>query len=174
VKLVNSLLSTNAATPVIAEIPEDVLAHNTPSIPAGTKAIGQATFDDSTQRIQIQFNTFVYPEGDQHAVQGMAMESDGSAGLSGDYHSQGGKRELGNFLGNFIGGFANGMEDRTATGFGTPYEIGSLRDGALNGVSLSAQGEAKAISDDLAKTKPYMTLAGGKSFLIFLAREYLP
>jgi hypothetical protein len=173
-KLINSIISTNVGSPVIAEIPEDVLAHNTPSIPQGTKAIGQATYDDATQRIQVHFNTFVYPEGDQHAVQAMAMEPDGSAGLSGDYHSQGGKRELGNFLGNFVSGFANGMEDRAATEFGVPYEIGSIRDGVLNGVSLSSQNEAKMLSDDLAKSKPYMTLSGGQSFIIYLEREYLP
>jgi Bacterial conjugation TrbI-like protein len=174
-RLINSIISTNAASPVIAEIPQEILVHDTSSIPEGAKAIGQATFDDSTRRIQIRFNTLVYPDGDSHSVQAMAMMPDGSAGLEGDYHSETGKRELGNFLGNFIAGFANGMEDRTAgTGLGLPYEVGSLRNGVLNGASQSAQNEAKTFSDDLAKSKAYMTLSGGKSFVIYLDHEYQP
>ena len=121
-------------------VPDDVLAHNTQSIPAGTQAIGQATFEEGSKRIQVHFNTLVYPDGDQHGLQGVAMMGDGSAGLIGDYHSEGVRRELGNFFGNFISGFAAGMTDRTASGgMGIPYDVGSVKNGVLNGVAICTQ-----------------------------------
>jgi hypothetical protein len=174
-KLVNSIISSNTGSPVIAQIPEEILVHGLSSVPEGTQAIGQATFDESIERIQIHFNTLVYPDGDQHSIDATAMMPDGSAGLVGDYHSEALKREAGSFLGNFISGFATGMEDRTAAaGLGLPYEVGSLKNGVLNGATQSVQNETKAYSDGLSRSKPYMTLSGGQSFVIYLGHEYLP
>ena len=83
-RLVNAVLSTSNASPVIAEITEDVLSHNVLSIPALTRAIGSASYDEASHRIQLRFTTFVYPEGDEHSVSGLGLLSDGSAGLTGD------------------------------------------------------------------------------------------
>lgn len=174
-RLLNVVRSTDAATPVIAEVTEDVFSHGTLSIPANTRVIGSASYDDASRRIQLKFNTFVYPDGDQHGVQGMGLMTDGSAGLDGDYHSGGMKRQVGRFLGNFISGFADGMKDRAAVGqSGIPFEPGSIKNGVLNGVNLSAQDQAKSYSEDLSQTKPFMTLNAGQTFVIFLEHEYMP
>jgi hypothetical protein len=175
VRLVNAILSTDSATPVIAEVTDDVYAHGSLSIPTGTRAIGSAQYDEASRRIQLRFQNFVYPEGDQHQVQAIGMMPDGSAGLDGDFHSGEAKRQVGRFLGHFISGLADGMKDRQAAGsFGMPYEPGSLKNGVLNGVTLSAQDQAKSYSEDLDHTKPFMTLQPGQSFVLFLEHEYVP
>ena len=175
VKLVNSILSTDAATPVIAEVIDDIYAHNILSIPAGSRVIGAAQYDEKSRRILLRFNTFVYPDGDQHSVQALGMMADGSAGLEGDYHSGESNRQIGRFLGHFASGMADGMKERQASGqFGMAYEPGSLKNGVLNGVALSAEDQAKATTEDLNSTKPIMTLASGQPFVLFLEREYIP
>jgi hypothetical protein len=175
VRLMNAILSTDSASPVIAEVVEDVYSHGVLSIPAKTRAIGSVRFDDSSRRLQLKFSTLVYPEGDQHPVQAIGMMPDGSAGLDGDYHSGEGSRKVGHFLSHFIGAMADGMKDRQASGaFGIPYEPGSLKNGILSGISLSAEDEAKSITENLSSAKPTMTLPSGQSFLLFLEREYIP
>ena len=174
--LATNILSTNSASPAIAIITKETLTPNGTSIPSGARVIGRATFDEVSKRIQIRFNTVVYPEGDQHSIQAMAMMPDGSAGISGDYHSGELKRQTGRFIGNFIGGIADGMKERIAGGgfSGGSIEPGSIKNGLLNGITLSAEDEAKSYSDDLNAEKPTMSINAGSSILLFLEKEYLP
>ena len=175
VKLLNAILSTDSTSPVIAEVLDDVYIHGMVSIPANTRVIGSAHYDERSGRIQLKFGTLVYPEGDQHAIQALGMMSDGSAGLEGDYHSGEFKRQTGRFMGHFISGMASGMKERKPSGpFGMTYEPGSLKNGILNGVSLSSEDQAKSISEDLNSSKPTMTLPAGQIFILYLEREYIP
>jgi hypothetical protein len=179
VKLLNTVLSTDNGTPIIAEVGEDVFPQggtgNGVSIPSSTRVIGNASYDDASHRIQVRFHTLVYPEGEQHGVQGMGLMQDGSAGLSGDYHSGEGTRQIGKFLGNFLGGFANGMKDRTTGGFaGIPYEPGSVKNGVLNGIGQSLSDDSKDFSTNLSQAKPTMTLPAGLQFILYLEHEYMP
>lgn len=175
VKLINAIRSGDSGAPVIAEVTQDIVVHGTTSIPATTRVIGQASYMEGDSRMQVRFHTFVYPEGDQHPVQGIAMMADGSPGLEGDEHSGVAKRQFGLFLGNFIGGMAQGMKERTSSGqIGLPYEVGSLKNGVLSGVALSAEDQTKSISDSLSQTKPFMTLPAGQGFILFLEQAYMP
>lgn len=175
IKLINSIRSGDSGAPVIAEVTQDIMAHGTTSIPSGTRVIGQASYMEGDSRMQVRFHTFVYPEGDQHPLQGIAMMADGSPGLEGDVHSGAAKRQFGRFLGNFIGGMAQGMKERTSSGqIGLPYEVGSLKNGVLSGVALSAEDQTKSISDSLAQTKAFMTLPAGQSFILFFEQAYMP
>ena len=175
VRLLNSILSTDTGSPVIAEIPDDVFSHSVLSIPAKTRAIGSVRFDEGTRRLQLKFNALVYPEGDQHSIQAVGMMADGSAGLDGDFHSGEASRQVSRFMGHFIGAMADGMKERNSGGpFGIPYEPGSVKNGILSGVSLSAEDEVKSMTESLGATKPTMTLPAGQVFLLFLEREYIP
>lgn len=175
VRLINAILSTDSASPVVAEVTDDVSAHGMVSVPAGARAIGSAQYDSSSQRIQLRFNTFVYPEGDQHSVQAMGMMPDGSAGLAGDYHSGEGSRQAGRLLSRLVSGVADGMKNRQTGGpFGLSYEPGSVKNGILNGIALSAEDQATAFSENLSGAKPTMTLPSGQTFILFLEREYIP
>jgi hypothetical protein len=175
VKLINAIYSTNTGSPVVAEVTSDVSGHTGVSIPEHTHVIGEASFDESAQRIKVRFHTFVYPEGDQHSVQGLGLMADGSAGLDGDYHSGNGTRQLGRFLGTFVSGMADGMIERQSGGmFGSPYETASVRNGVLNGVTLSAQDQTKMVTDQLSQVKPSMSLPAGTQFLLYLEKEYSP
>ncbi len=175
-RLMNSVLSTNTVSPVVALTLQEAQSQDGLSIPQGTKVLGSATYDDQSKRIQIQFQNLIYEDGSQHALQAMAVMPDGSAGLSGEYHSGEGKRQLGQFFGNFIGGLADGMKDRSSSGgfYGGSIEPGSIKNGLLNGVSISASDEAKTIANEMGSEKPSMSIQAGFQFQLFLQKEYVP
>jgi hypothetical protein len=174
-RLLNSLLSSDSAQPVIAEVAEDAAWRNSVLIPAGTKAIGTASFDDASKRLQVRFHTFVYPEGDQHPVSALALLQNGSSGLPGDYHSGATQQQVGRFLGNFVGGLADGMKDRQAGGqAGIAFEPGSLKNGILNGITVSGLDQAKAFSEGMQNVRPYLEVPGGTPFLLYFEKEYSP
>ncbi len=175
VTLLSNVVTTNTSSPVIALIPNEIQSNSGTSIPEGTKAIGGASFDEGGRRIQIHFNTLVYPDGTQHQIQALAVMNDGSGGISGDYHSGDGTRQAGKFISYFVSGVAAGMKDQTSVGaFGSQTVSGSVKNGLLSGVALSSEDQAKSYSDTLTTEKASMSLDHGSSFLLFLEKEFLP
>jgi type IV secretory pathway VirB10-like protein len=142
-------------------------------IPVGTKVIGQGQLDAARERLQVRFHTFVLPEGDQFTVSAQAAMPDGSSGIAGDFSSGSFKRHASQFLGNFIGGMADGMKDRaTGGGMGIPFEPGSLKNGALNGVAQSSLDYAKTSSDEVGKAQATISIPQGEEFNLYLEREF--
>jgi hypothetical protein len=171
-KLVNAVVSANSTSPVVAVIQSEQASE---AIPAGSRAIGNAKFDEQSKRISIGFHTIVYPDGEQHAVQAIAMMPDGSAGLEGDYSSGEGKRQVGRFFGYFIGGLAEGLKTKSqGSAFSSPFEPGSLRNGVLNGVSQSAEDQAHQYSDSMGNSQASMSLPAGLDFVFYFEREFNP
>jgi hypothetical protein len=174
-KLLTHIHSGNTASPVIAQITEEIVNDSGIAIPINTKIIGTSTFNEEMRRIDIHFSTLVYEDGSQHSIQAMAMMKDGSAGLSGEYHSARTAQQIGKFIGNFTSGLADGLKERIAGGaFTGSIEPGSIKNGLLNAVELSAEDVTKTYSDDLSNEKPSMSLNAESPFFIFLEREYLP
>ena len=175
-QLIGKVVTSDSATPTIAVIPQDVSWEDDVLIPEGSKALGQTTFDESTQRVQVRFHGVVFPDGTSHSISGLALSADGSAGLSGEYHSGTIGQQVGKFLSMFIGGLSDGMKDRQPSqGPGAPpYEPGSLRNGALNGLAVTSSEFAKSKSQELERSKPFMELPSGMGFVIYLDKEFVP
>jgi hypothetical protein len=174
-RLINTLLSSDSAQPVIAEVVEDAVWRNSVLIPTGARAVGTASFDDAAKRLQLRFTTFIYPDGSQHPVQAMALLENGSSGIPGDYHSGATQKEVGRFLGNFVGGLTDGMKERQVGGQGgMAFEPGSLKNGILNGITVSGLDQAKSFSEGMQNVRPYLEVAGGTAFLLYFEKEYSP
>jgi type IV secretory pathway VirB10-like protein len=173
-KLINTVLSADQDSPVIAEIVEDVFWQNSVLIPQGTKAIGQGNLDESTQRLRTRFHTLVYPDGSEHALDGLALQPDGSSGLPGNYHSGRLEKHSGKFLGDFVGGVAQGLKDKRAEGMaGLTHEPGSLKNGLLNGLADSAFDYAQSSAEDMKNTRAVLEVPKGSVFTIYLEKEYI-
>jgi len=171
-RLMNTVLSSDHGSPVIAVIGQDVYFQNALILPAETKAIGQASLDETTKRLQVRFHTFVFPDGEQASVSGLALQPDGSSGIPGDYHSGQLRNQFGRFTGNFVGGMASGLKDRQAGGFGSPLEPGSLKNGLLNGLAESTTDQAKVFADDMKNVHPFLEVPAGAQFLIYLEQSW--
>lgn len=176
VRLLGQVESVDSNSPVAAIVLEDALSPSQSIvIPRGTKVIGSGQLDNPRERLQVRFHTLVFPEGEQYGLSGLAAMPDGTSGLSGDYSSGSFKKHAGQFIGTFIGGLAEGMKDRTAVGqIGIPFETGSLKNGALNGVAQSSMNYAKSSSEEMGNSGASIKIPSGKEFVLYLEREFHP
>lgn len=176
VRLLGQVESVDSNSPVAAIVLEDALSPSQSIvIPRGTKVIGSGQLDNPRERLQVRFHTLVFPEGEQYGLSGLAAMPDGTSGLSGNYSSGSFKKHAGQFIGTFIGGLADGMKDRTAVGqSGIPFETGSLKNGALNGVAQSSMNYAKSSSEEMGNSGASIKIPSGKEFVLYLEREFHP
>lgn len=82
--LVYAIMSYNLMTPCVAEADEDVYYLGDLVIPKGTRLIGVVQVAHSLDRVTINFQTLVFPDGQEISFQGVALwYEDGSAGIKG-------------------------------------------------------------------------------------------
>lgn len=176
VQLTGRVESMDTNSPVTATLLQDALSPaQALVIPRGTTVIGTGQLDVNRERLQVRFHTFVLPEGQQYNLSGLAMMSDGSSGLVGEFSSGQLKRNVSQFLGNFVGGLAQGMKDKSPSGqLGIPVEAGSLKNGILNGVAQSSLDYAKSASEQIGQTGASITVNSGTKFTLYLEREFHP
>ena len=82
-RLENAIYSYNVETPAIAVIERPVVYLGRVVLPSGTRVIGTVSVRQSHDRVLINFQTLVFPEGDEARFLGMALSLDGSAGVKG-------------------------------------------------------------------------------------------
>ena len=174
VRLIGNVESADQQSPVIAVVTETSLSPSgSEVIPRGARLIGQGQIDAARERLQVAFNTLVFPEGEQYLFSGLAAMPDGSSGVTGDFSSGKLKRYASQFVGNFIGGMAEGLKDRESAGqMGIPFEPGNLKNGALNGIAQSSLDYAKSSSEEMGRATPSMSLSAGQEFVVYLSREF--
>ncbi|MDR2192563.1 MAG: TrbI/VirB10 family protein [Endomicrobium sp.] len=86
--LKTAIFSFNTITPVIAETEYDVLFNGKIMIPRGTKLIGACSIEKSVDRVNISFNTMVFPNGQEIPMSAIALHVDGSGGIPGKVTKQ--------------------------------------------------------------------------------------
>ncbi len=171
--LVNKLISNTLNQPVIAIVKEDYYLNGSLAITKGSRLLGRATHDERARRIQIKFDTVIDLDDSSRSFSGLALDlqDSGSSGLSGKYHSQKTTRIGGSLLSYFISGMADGLQDKATTLFGISQE-GSIKNGALEGVSRASVDQAKRLSDSLETVQGYIEIDSGYEFLVYLDREF--
>lgn len=86
--LQTAIFSYNLESPVIAETEYDIIYQNKVVVPKSTKLIGYASVLKSGDRVNVFFHTVVFPNGQEINVQGLALHTDGSAGIPGKVDKQ--------------------------------------------------------------------------------------
>jgi type IV secretory pathway VirB10-like protein len=81
--LQTAIFSYNLESPVIAETEFDIIYLDKVMIPKGTKIIGYASILKSADRVNVFFHTMVFPNGQEIKFAGIALHTDGSAGVPG-------------------------------------------------------------------------------------------
>lgn len=85
--LAGAIYSYNLLTPAIAIVDEDVVYLNQVVIPRGSRLIGIVQVAHSADRVNIDFHTCVFPDGQEIKLGAIALSSDGSAGVKGKVES---------------------------------------------------------------------------------------
>lgn len=81
--LMTSILSFNTITPVIAEVEYDIKFLDRTILPRGTKIIGNSGLVKTLDRVNVNFHTIVFPNGQEINFTGLALNTDGSGGVPG-------------------------------------------------------------------------------------------
>ena len=82
-RLSNRIFSFNVAAPVIALVTRDLKWQEKVVIPKDSKFLGEASVLKSLDRINVKFETLIFPDGREMRVRAMALSEDGSGGIRG-------------------------------------------------------------------------------------------
>lgn len=82
--LKTQIVSYNVASPVIVNVEYDIIYLKKVVIPKGSLIIGIASTYHSEDRVSVSFHTIVFPDGSELKFNGIALQTDGSAGLVGE------------------------------------------------------------------------------------------
>lgn len=86
--LKTAIFSFNTITPVIAQTEYDITFLGKVMLPKNTKIIGTCNVEKSVDRVNIVFNTIVFPDGQEIGFTGIALHTDGSGGVPGKVTKQ--------------------------------------------------------------------------------------
>lgn len=81
--LKTAIFSFNTISPVIAQTENDILFLGNVIIPKNTLIIGTANIEKTIDRVNVVFNTIVFPDGQEIKFTGLALHTDGSGGIPG-------------------------------------------------------------------------------------------
>jgi type IV secretory pathway VirB10-like protein len=81
--LSNRIFSFNVAAPVLAVVAKDVTWQGKVVIPKDSRFLGEASVLKSLDRINVNFELLIFPDGHEMHIRAMALSEDGSSGIKG-------------------------------------------------------------------------------------------
>src|SRR3989338_8756878 len=165
--LLNTIVSNNTNSPVVAKVTQDHVHLGQVLIPEGSKLIGEAQADNNPKRVMVTFDTIVFPSKSQVAFTATALNPDGSSGLTGQYYSGKGQEIFGSLVSSLISGAAQGAQTRAMTPYGTEIRQGSLSNAIYSGLTSLVLDQAKRFAKDIEKSQSYVVVPEGAEILIF-------
>lgn len=165
--LLNTIVSNNTKSPVVAKVMLDHYHLGQLFIPKGSKLIGQATQDHNPRRVMVTFDTLVFPNKRQISFNATALNPDGSSGLTGEYYSGRGKEVFGAILSAAIHGAAEGSQTLSVNPYGGLVQKGNIQNAIASGVSAAALEQAKDFARQIEKSRSYVVVPQEAQVLIF-------
>ena len=181
-ELVVTVDSSSISTPIIGLVTDDVWHDGRLIIPAGTEVHGTAKVDTVRERIASGGNwTFVWQEGEELSVTGMALDreqqedgngwgvTDGSAGLRGRIIKSDSIAEAKLFAATFLSGAADGLTTKVQTILGSQV-VSSVQNASLTGAQAILNAYAKQILDTIQREGFYIRVPAGKQFYLYVTQ----
>lgn len=185
-KLVNTLDSSNQATPVIAVLLEDVWQNGKKIIPANTLVHGTASAGRIRDRMTAAGSwRFVWQDGRELSFSGIALDreyeheidgygiTDGSAGMKGRVLAADNLQELKMLAAAAMSGIARGTQDRTQTALGTTI-TGSISNGVREGAGEVFELYAQRVLREIEENGYYVRVSAGKEFYVYVLEAIDP
>jgi len=163
-----SMTLDSHSMPLIATVNKEVTQEDGTAIPKGSKLYGDASFDDASERVQVNWKTVQFPNGAMKPLAGIGVGADGQVGIEGDVRSNALKNAAGQTLTRFIGAYAEGSMQRGALG-GNP---GGDDNGLKNAVAETAKDRANSWAEDMKKEKKWIELRAGSQFFAVVTQAF--
>ncbi|HLE12144.1 MAG: hypothetical protein A2504_17865 [Bdellovibrionales bacterium RIFOXYD12_FULL_39_22] len=168
-KIAEAMTVTKDAMPVVGVVVKDSVYENSVAIPEGSKLYGEISFDDSSERANINFQSIIYPNGRERSISALGIGADGRIGIEGDVHSKVLKNMIGHTLTRFVGAYAEGSMTRGQMGAST----GGHENGLKNAVSETAKDYAESFGEEMKKEQKWIELQAGVVALAVLNQGFV-
>ena len=164
-RLLNSIVSTNLESPMVVEV------HPAQGFPDGTlfNCLGMTKY----KRVIAGCNRIITPgaAGDEYSVEVSLLNTDGTAGLTGEYYSGKELYVAGMIASSFARGSIELSQTRLATAAGE-LKVNSARNRYLEGVLNSADEASDLMKKEMQTTEPKVFISAGKEVLIFFNQRF--
>lgn len=148
---------TSRALPLVGVVVKDTIYENSLAVPEGAKLYGEVSFDDTTERANITFQTIIFPNGRERPISGIAIGADARIGLQGEVHSKAIRNVIGHTITRLVGAYAEGSISKGPLGAST----GGHENGLRNAVSETAKDYTEGFGEALKKEEKWIELAEG-------------
>jgi hypothetical protein len=155
--LLNSIVSTNMASPVV------VMVHPNQGLPYKTKFSCQGTTQN--KRV-ITLCTKMVTTEKEIPIQAQLLNMDGSSGLEGVYDDAKDQLIAGAVISDFAQGMLSGAQSRIGTPFGSVRDD-SARNQVLQGLIESGRTTSDILLDEMKTAQPVVTVEAGEEVLIY-------
>lgn len=155
--LLNSIVSTNLASPVV------VMAHPNQGLPYKTKFSCQGSTQN--KRVITICNKMVTTEK-EIPIQAQLLNTDGSSGLEGIYDDAKDQLIAGAVISDFAQGMLSGAQSRIGSPFGAVRDD-SAKNQVLQGFIESGRTTSDILLDEMKTAEPVVTIEAGEEVLIY-------
>lgn len=164
-RLLNSIVSTNLESPLVIE----VLSNQ--GLPEGTllSCMGMTKY----KRVIAGCNRLITPgsAGEEYTIEVSLLNSDGTAGLTGEYYSGKELYVAGMIASSFARGSIELSQSRLATAAGE-LKVNSAKNRYLEGILNSADEGADLMKKEMQTTEPKVFIKAGKEVLVFFNQRF--
>lgn len=168
IELSHDVTISGQAIPIIGYVAKDVLAENVSAIPRGAKVLGEASFDEASERASIVWRSIILPDGIERPLSAIGIGRDGQIGVEGKVYSEGVKNAVGQTLTRFVGAYASGSLKTGAFG----ENKGGHANGMRNAVAQTATDRANAMGEALQKERKWIEVSGGTQTLAVISQSF--
>lgn len=169
VRLAEDLVVSNQSVPLIGLVAADVHGDSVLAIPKGAKLLGEASFNESTERASVVWRSVVMPDGRERAISALSVGSDSQEGVRGNVRSEAIKNSVGQTLTQFVGAYAAGSMNTGVFG----ANQGGHRNGMKNAIAATATARANSLGEDLQKESKWIELQGGSELTAILNQPFV-
>lgn len=169
VKLAEDLVVSSQSVPLIGYISSDVYSDSTLAIPKGSKLMGEASFNESTERASVNWRSVITPDGKERAFSALSVGQDSQEGIKGNVRSEAVKNSVGQTLTTFVGAYAAGSMNTGAFG----ANQGGPRNGLRNAIAATATNRANSLGEELQKESKWIELKGGSELTAILNQPFV-
>ena len=169
IRLTEKATIANQGMPVVGIVSNDVSVESGIAIPSGSKVLGDASFDEESERASIAWRSLILPDGRERPFSAIGIGRDGQIGVNGKVHSDGVKNAVGQTLTRFVGAYASGSMNTGAFGANQGGHVNGMR----NAVAQTATDQANAMGEDMQKERKWIELSGGAETIAVLNQPFM-
>lgn len=168
IKLTQGVSISDQAVPVTGIIERDVYSDSGIAMPQGSKAIGEVSFESTSEKTNLVWRSVILPDGRERPFSAIGVGGDGQTGLQAKVRSESMKNAIGQTLTKFVGAYAAGSINTGPFG----ASPGGSKNGLRSAIAETATERATAMGEALQKERKWAELHSGQVVISILNQPF--